>query len=274
MFKRVGILGTGLIGGSVGCALKKHGLARTVVGVSRRPESIRLAIAMKAIDSGSTDLSVLAGADLLILATPVEKILGLGPQLTGLISPACIVIDVGSTKELIVRKLSKVFKRFVGTHPLAGSEKRGVAYASASLLKGAQCIITPGPASDKGAVSRVSAMYRAIGAKTVTLSGREHDAVLALTSHLPHLIAFALMNSLPKRYAAFVPASFRDLTRIAASDAGIWDDIFSTNAGNIRAWLDVFLRELERIGKTLKKNDRKALQKMLERASRQRNALK
>ena len=273
MFERVGILGTGLIGGSLGCALKKFKLARFVVGVSRRPENIRRAKALEAIDSGSTDISVLADVDLLILATPVETIISQAPAVAALIKPGCIVIDVGSTKEAVVKKLSRVFKRFVGTHPLAGSEKRGVGFASAGLFKGAQCVITPGPASDKRALAAVSAMYRAVGARPVMLSSKEHDMVLALTSHLPHLIAFALMRTLPKRYNAFVPASFRDLTRVAASDAGIWDDIFCTNSANIRAWLGKFVKELAALRRALVTNDRKALQRILKSASQQRNAL-
>jgi len=116
-------------------------------------------------------------------------------------------------------------------------------------------------------------MYRAVGARPVMLSSKEHDIVLALTSHLPHLIAFALMRTLPKRYNAFVPASFRHLTRVAASDAGIWDDIFCTNSANIRAWLGKFEQELAALRRALITNDRKALQRILKSASQQRNAL-
>lgn len=268
MFRRVGILGTGLIGGSLGCSLKKYRLAQEIIGVSRTPSSIARARRAGAIDRGSTELKVLKDVELLILAMPVEAIINRAPEVASVISPRCIVIDVGSSKTAIVSSLSRVFKRFVGTHPLAGSEKSGAGFASAGLLAGALCLLTPRSGTDAAALATVERMYRRIGCRTLRLSPQEHDRMLALTSHLPHLIAFALVRCLPGRYRGLVPNSFRDLTRVAASSAQLWEEIFRTNRKDVLFWLRLFEYQLALARTALQAGDNIRLAKLLRESSR------
>jgi prephenate dehydrogenase len=241
IFSKAGVVGTGLVGGSLGLALKKKKICRQVVGVSRHAASIAAARKMKAIDSGSQDLNILKGCDLVILAGPVVTILDQMDRISRIVADDCVVMDVASTKELVVRKAAGYFGRFVGCHPLAGSEKRGIEFARADLFKNAACIITPVRATDKKALSMVRNMWKRLGSSIVTLDPGTHDRALAWMSHLPHAMAFALISAVPLEYLQYAPQSFRDMTRIAGSSPEIWGDIFITNRKNLLASIDAFI---------------------------------
>ena len=271
-FKKVAIIGVGLIGGSLALALKKKALAEEIVGVSKHQASLRVARRLRIIDQGSLDLDIAREADLVILATPVEVILELSVRLSRVISKDCIVIDVGSTKARIVRKLEKLFPNFVGTHPLAGSEKRGSLYAEPDIFKGCLCILTPTRRTPVSAVKKIKLLWKNLGARIVSLGPDDHDKIIASISHLPHVIAFSLIDSVPKKFLNFAASGLKDTTRIAASDSRLWAEIFLSNRsilGSIRE----FERSLGRFKKAIKAHDKKALSQAIEAARRKKEIL-
>ncbi|MBI4706559.1 MAG: prephenate dehydrogenase [Candidatus Omnitrophica bacterium] len=272
MFRKVAIIGTGLIGGSIGLALKKHRLAAEVVGVSRHKESISLARKTGAIDNGGTSLEIIRGADLVIFATPVNVIIDLAPKVAKIIERNCIVTDVASTKEEIVRLLEKIFPDFVGGHPLAGSEKRSISYASAGIFQGSVCLLTPAKKTKQDSLRKIRTLWENIGAKVILLSAPEHDKVLAMVSHLPHIAAFSLINSVPKGYLKFAAGGLKDTTRIAASDAEIWAQIFMSNRKNVLKSIEALERNISVIKSAIKQN-KKQLSVILNAAKNKRESV-
>jgi len=273
LFNRVAIVGAGLIGGSLALAIKKKGLAKEIIGVTRHAETLSLAKKIKAIDRGSRDIRIVKDADLVVLAAPVEAIIRLGEEISRFLSPDCVVTDVGSTKQEIVDKLEKVFPCFIGSHPLAGSEKRTIVHARAGLFKNSLCILTPTKNTDKEALKKIKALWVAIGAKVIFLTPKTHDKVLSLVSHLPHIAAFSLIATLPRQYLKFASAGLKDTTRIAASDKEIWSDIFLSNPKHILESIDLFIANLSRIKSAINKKDKKSLTKILQEAKLKREAL-
>jgi len=273
MFKKVGIVGTGLVGGSLALALKKKHLACTVVGVSRQPATLVRAKALKAIDAGSTDLDILKQCDLVVLATPVQTIITQIKIISNIITQDCIVIDVASTKEEVVSKAGKLFTKFVGCHPLAGSQEHGIMCARADLFEKALCIITCVKTTNPAALATITTMWRKLGSKPEILDPYTHDKVLAFMSHLPHVLAFALMASTPRKYLPFAAQSFRDLTRIASSNAQLWDDIFITNRKNLMQSIDSFSTIFNDMRTAIKNNDAAALNRIMTTALRKRQLL-
>ncbi len=259
IFAKAVIVGTGLIGGSIGLMLKKKKLCRRVVGVSLHKESLAAAKKIGAVDIGSLSLEVVRGADLVILAMPVSAIINLAPKISGFAGKDCLVFDVGSTKAGIVNKLSGLFPHFVGTHPLAGSEKRGIKHALPDLFHNSLCIITPAKNTDQAAVSKVIKLWRILGAKTLLMNPAEHDRVLGFISHLPHLAAFSLINSIPDAYLKLSPASLKETTRIAASDSELWADIILDNKANILKTIGIFQTSLNGIKTAVAENNRRKL---------------
>ncbi len=274
LFSQVAIVGTGLIGGSLALAIKEKRLAHEVIGVSRHKQTLFLAKKKRAIDRGSTDIRVIKGADLLVLATPVGNILDSAAKISRIIRPDCIVTDVGSTKEEIVRKLTRIFPHYVGSHPLAGSEKRGIIHAEAKIFRGSVCILTPTEKTDPRTLRKVAELWKKIGAQVTLLDPQTHDKILSFISHLPHIIAFSLIDAVPKRFLEFSPASLKDTTRIAASDIQLWQDIFFTNSRNILKAIGFFQKNLSRIKSAIQKKDKRRLIRILEKAKIKREALK
>ena len=262
-----------MIGGSIAYNLKKKGLAKEVVGVSRHKQTLSLAKRLGVIDKGSLNLDIIRGADLVILATPVDTIIDLAKKISRLVSRECIVSDVGSSKQKIVAKLEKIFPRYIGTHPLAGSEKRGIANAQSVAFKGSLCIVTPTRHSDEIALAKVNKLWSALGAKTVFLSPETHDKISSFVSHLAHVVSFSLIAAMPKGYLRFASGGLRDTTRIAASESNLWADIFLSNENNILRALRQFERQLGRIKSAIKKRDKKDLFSILEEARNKRKIL-
>lgn len=265
------IIGVGLIGGSLGLALRKgSGKKVRVVGLGRSAASLKAAVRRGAIrDFETRPSSLLKSADVVVLAVPVHLIPVLVRKFLPAFKKGALLTDVGSVKGPVIAAVQKIIRarrdlRFVGAHPIAGSEKTGVENADKNLFKGATCVVTTDRAR-AGDISAVSRLWRGVGATVVTMKAQKHDEVLSLTSHLPHLIAFSIFsqaqtaarqNSGLRKLTA---GSFRDMTRIAASDAEMWGAILDSNRAALRRQTAIFLKIL----KTLSGLSRSALQKKI-----------
>lgn len=273
LFNKVAIVGVGLIGGSLALAIKKERLACEIIGVSRHKKSLLLARKKGAIDTGSQALDVISNADLLILATPVDAIINLAPLISKIIKKECIVFDVGSTKKEIVSKLEKLFPNYVGSHPLAGSEKRSIKNAYPGIFKNSLCVLTPTKNTPAGALSKIKKLWCRIGARIVLLSPEAHDKILSFISHLPHLTAFSLMSIIPKKYLRFASSGLKDSTRVAASDSCLWSGIFLSNRKNIIKNIELLQANLSRIKSAVRNNDKRRLKLILDAARKKRGYL-
>ena len=275
IFRRVTIVGLGLIGGSLGMAIKRRRLAGRVVGVSRHAQTLRTARRRRVIDGGTTDLETgVRDAELVVLATPVDTIAPLAERAARAIQAGAILTDVGSTKAALVRRLERSLPghvRFVGAHPIAGSEQRGVESANAALFDGTLCVLTVTSRTDRSAVQRIGRFWRALGVKVLTMSPQAHDQALAVTSHLPHVVANCLAQTAHARSLPQPPRSLLEMTRIAASDPELWDDIFLSNRHELLAAMRRFERHWARLRDSITRNDRAALLAMLQAAKRRRD---
>ena len=257
-FRRISIIGLGLVGGSWGLALKKHGFAGAVTGCDR-PAVLSGALAAHAIDEGSEDpISAIRGVDLIVLATPVGAILDLLPKLKPAVSPRSLVTDVGSTKRLICQRTRELFgdePLFLGGHPLAGKELSGFENADAALFEGVRYALTP-LTPDHLADERVKAFSRlveALGARPFLCDASAHDRAVAYLSHLPQLLSTGLSSLVAEQSADdFLPlelaaSGFRDVTRLADSPYAVWRDICLTNIENIQSALELLIEKLEAV---------------------------
>lgn len=251
-FRKAAIIGVGLIGGSLGLAIKERGLAEVVTGVGRRKSSIRRAFACGAIDEATTDpLRGTKGADLVVIATPVSSIPAIAHLISMNLTEGALLTDVGSTKGQIVTEIEKCLPKkvfFVGSHPLAGSEKRGVDFAVKDLFNDSMVVITKTKKTDKKALKTIGEFWKAVGASRVVVkSPAQHDRIVAQISHLPHIVATALIRAVTSQSLEFASTGFKDTTRIAASDPDIWKDICMANKREILKFLDSYERSLGRI---------------------------
>lgn len=277
LFERAAVVGVGLIGGSLGLALKQRRLAGRVVGVGRRPSSLRRAREVGAVDTTTVRLDGgTADAELVVICTPVSQIARHARQIAATCRRDCVVTDVGSTKRLIVEALEDLDRdgaAFVGSHPLAGSEQQGVAEARADLFEGRVSVITPTRHTPRRAQDRVRALWESVGSEVVVMSPEAHDRALAYTSHLPHLVAAALAATLPERYEKLAASGMRDTTRIAAGDPALWADIFEQNREPLLEGLGRFEAELKTFRQELESNRRDGLRRLLSKAKRKRDRL-
>jgi len=273
LFNKVAIIGTGLIGGSIALGIKKKKLANKVIGVSRKKKSLLLAKRLGAIDQGSQRMDIIKGADLVILAAPVNTILDSSPLITKFVAKDCLVTDVGSTKKEIVAKLEKAFTHYVGSHPLAGSEKRGIVNACAGVFKDSLCILTPTKNTNQEALAKIKKLWSELGAKVEFLSPDIHDEILSFVSHLPHITAFSLISSIPQEYLNFASTGLKGTTRIATSDGEIWNDIFLSNQKNILRAIGLFQKHLFKIKSAIRNKDKKLLTQILKKAKSKRETL-
>ncbi|MEP5232738.1 MAG: bifunctional prephenate dehydrogenase/3-phosphoshikimate 1-carboxyvinyltransferase [Alloalcanivorax sp.] len=277
IFNRIAVIGLGLIGGSFAAAARKHGLAASIVAGSRSARTLEQGIALGVVDEGSQDLAeAVDGADLVFVSTPVSA---MGKVLAALkpgLSDTAIVTDGGSVKGNVVtaarEALGEHYSRFVPGHPIAGKEKSGVTAADAQLYRDHRVILTPTDATDPAATAKVRAIWTAMGAEVLQMSPDYHDQVLAETSHLPHLLAFSLVDTLARqgdsteifRYAA---GGFRDFTRIASSDPVMWHDIFRENKAALLQALDQFSDGIGRFRQAVENEDSDALMGIMTRAN-------
>jgi len=280
-FQKVTIVGVGLLGGSLGLAIKKRKLARQVVGYVRRKASIAECKKFRAVDLATTDLrKAVAGADLVILSTPIGRMRELVEKMLPSLKRGAIVTDVGSAKTCVVRELepliAKAGAHFVGSHPMAGAEKIGVASARADLFECAACVVTPTRRTNKAALRKVAQFWKSLGGRLLMLSPDAHDALVSRSSHLPHLVAAALAVTVldskhPRQQAALCANGFRDTTRIASGSPEMWRDIAIANRAHVRKALDDFVRELQRVQALLRGGDAAKIQKFFESAKRRRD---
>ena len=270
-FKTVTIVGVGLIGGSIGLALKERRLAKRVIGVGYRRKTLSQALAGDAIDEAT--LSVPTGvreADLVVVATPVSLIPEKVSEAVRHAPDNCVFTDVGSTKRMISRDLRSV-KRFVPSHPIAGSELRGNQAAQADLFEGALCVLTPGRGADGKVLSAVRRFWKSLGMRTVEMTPAAHDALLSVTSHLPHVAAAALVLLTGPTRSRFAGSGFRDTTRIAAGDPRVWEDVLLSNRDKVADALRSYRHKCGELERILREGDLKKLVSFLTRASRLRN---
>jgi prephenate dehydrogenase len=278
MFRKVTVVGIGLLGGSLAIAMKKNHLAREVVGVSRRQAALQFAVKNKIIDHGISNIvKAVENADFVILATPIQTILSLLGTLGPHLKRGCIVTDVGSTKTSIVQAAQKHLPGhvlFVGGHPLAGSEKKGVEFSDPALFNQSFCLLTPTDKTNRGALDKVNEVWTRVGANVKTLTPDEHDAILAYTSHIPHLLAYGLINTIPSQYLMYGSTGLKDTTRIASSSPEVWNDICMQNSKNILKSLDEFVGVLANYRKAIVTRDESTVTDFFKKAKEKRDTLK
>jgi prephenate dehydrogenase len=257
MFRRMVVAGVGLIGGSLALAARKRGLVREVIGYGRGVKNLRWAKRQGIIDRYFLcPEEIPEGTDLLILATPVQATVPLTGSFLPRLKPGCLISDVGSVKAKIVRAMEKLLPSpiaFVGGHPIAGSEQWGPQTSVPDLFLRQQCILTPTRHTDSGALKKMVGFWRRIGAKVELMDPELHDKVLGIVSHLPHVLAYAFVNTLGQTKVDSVDlkdycgGGFRDFTRIAASRPEIWRDICLLNREATSKSLGVYIKRLERL---------------------------
>lgn len=281
-FNRVAIIGVGLIGGSLGMALCARGLAAEVVGAGSRMENLLLAREMGAIHSFvNTPQEGVAGADLVILATPVRAALSVLKNIMSFLKPGAIVTDVGSTKASIVREAEDILPEgvnFIGGHPMAGSDQAGVRGADPYLFENAFYIVTPTKRTSPEALLSVKKMATGVGARVLEMDPDHHDLAVAAVSHLPHLLASALVNTVTRmpgsdRVLPLAAGGFRDTTRIAAGSPVMWRDIFYDNREQLLNMVNLFRLELDLFESSIMRGELDSIENNLESARQARSGL-
>lgn len=281
-FGKITIVGVGLLGGSLGLAARKRRLAKEIAGYVRRAASIAECKRFRAVNVATRDLlAAVAGADLIILCTPLAQMRSLVRQMRPALKRGAIVTDVGSVKAGVVRELESLVRKagahFIGSHPMAGAEKTGVSAARADLFNNAVCVVTPTRNSNPSALRTVEKFWKDIGGRVLRLPPEIHDALVSRTSHLPHIAAAALANLVldpahPKQQPALCANGFRDTTRIASGSPEMWRDIALANRKNLVRELDVFVAGLKKFQRALKGGDERRIQKFLEQAKQRRDS--
>jgi prephenate dehydrogenase len=280
--KQISIIGVGLIGGSFAAALKANGCKAEIVGYGRSVTNLQKGVALGVIDRYEQSIeAAVTGSDLILLAVPVGSMQEILPQLKSAIEAGAIITDVGSTKGSVVEALRTVFgevpSRFIPGHPIAGTEKSGVEAAFPELFNNRRVILTPLESSDPEALAVVRKLWQQTGAEVSEMSVARHDDVLAATSHLPHLLAFTLVDTLANldehedifRYAA---GGFRDFTRIASSDPQMWHDICLNNREALLAIIERYQQDLQALTEAIRAGDGVAIRTKFERAKAERDA--
>lgn len=277
MFEQLGLIGCGLMGGSFALALKKAGLVQRVVGYSKSPTTTARALQMGVIDvEAPSALLAAAGADLVLLAVPVGATEATLKSIKHLVTPEMLIMDVGSTKADVVQAarnaLGSQIASFVPAHPNTGKEVAGVEHADAELYRGAKVILTPTERTLTSHLHKAEALWQALGCEVRSMSPETHDAAFATVSHLPHMLAFAMMHSVigqpqADAFLSVAGPGFRDFTRIAAGDPAMWRDILLANKDEVLAQAQHFQRALQAFEQVLHTGDAQALEAMITLAS-------
>lgn len=273
---RLSILGVGLLGGSLGLAAKARIKGCHVAGYSHRTTTLKQAVQLGVIDEMyDTPARAVHGADLVVLCTPVSILAPLLSQIAPALAVNALVTDVGSTKRSVVAAGDHALRgsaAFVGSHPMAGSEKRGVEYARADLFDGATCLITPTTQTPASAIERVRIFWEAIGMSVVALSPEEHDRRVAQISHVPHALAAALVAMQDDASFELAGKGFADMTRIAGGDADLWGDILEDNRDNVSAGLRQLQVQLQTLANRIEAGDSASVRAWLAAAAARRQA--
>lgn len=267
-FNRAVIYGVGLLGGSLGIALRRNKMAREVVGLGRSEERLRVAREMGAVGEIATEPGkALAGADAIFICLPPRLIREEFANIAPHVAPGAFVTDVGSVKRAIIEAGERDLPTgalFIGSHPMAGSEKSGVESAMADLYADAACVVTPTERTPPEALSTAVSFWRELGSRVIVASPERHDELLASISHLPHLAASSLVETLfgggdaTHMFRAIAGNGFRDTTRIAAGDAGLWEEIFSENSAPLLQSLDRMIENLRTWRELLSRDEARA----------------
>jgi len=274
-FNRITIIGVGLIGGSLGLAIRKKHLAKEVVGVCRSSRSVALAKRMGAIDWGTTlPLRAIQGADLVILATPIRVMPHLVRKIARRLSPGCLVTDVASTKGSLVSEIEAFLPpqvAFVGSHPMAGRETRGVSHAVPTLFEGSICFVTRTRRTSPSSLRTLREFWGRIGCRVKVVRLKAHDRIVSSLSHLPHVLAALLV--LNTEGIEWAGTGFKDMTRIASSDPWLWRDILLSNQREILRSFRQFQKRFDQITRHLEKKDAEAILGLFEKAKSLRDRL-
>jgi prephenate dehydrogenase len=280
-FRKITIVGVGLLGGSIGLAARKFGIAGEIAGYVRREKSIAECEKVGAMDYAITDLlAAVSNADLVILCTPLAQMRSLAEQFLPALKRGAIITDVGSVKSGVVRELEslagKAGAHFIGSHPMAGAEKTGVLAARADLFENAMCVMTPTKKSNKAAVRKLEGFWKSLGSRVLKLPPEQHDLFVSRTSHLPHVVAATLANLVlspaqPQGQSQLCATGFRDTTRIASGSPEMWRDITLANRKHIARSVSDFIAELQRFEKILKSAEADAIAKFFESAKQRRD---
>jgi prephenate dehydrogenase len=277
-WRKVALIGVGLLGGSLGLALKDRKLARRVEGFVRRPASVLECQKLGVVDAAHLDLAAtVRDADLIVFCTPIAQMGALAKSMRPHVAPQALVTDVGSVKAAVVTELEPLFPLFVGSHPMAGSEKTGPSAATANLYIGAVCVVTPTARSNAQAVARLEELWRSVGATTRRLTPEAHDELVSRSSHLPHLLAAQLVNYVlgadrPKDQAVLCANGFRDTTRIASGSPEMWRDIALSNREHLARELNEFIEALQEVRAALEKGDSRQIEQFFAEAKKRRDA--
>ncbi|MBK8508873.1 MAG: prephenate dehydrogenase/arogenate dehydrogenase family protein [Candidatus Competibacteraceae bacterium] len=283
MIRRLCVIGVGLIGGSLARALREKGEVAEVVGCGRNQDNLRAAVELGVVDRYDTDPArAVADADMVVVAVPLGAIEPVVRAIVPHLAAEAVITDVGSAKGSVVADIERIYGRipanFVPGHPIAGTEKSGVEASFATLFQKRRVILTPLAETAASAHQRVKRMWELTGAEVIDMGVRHHDAVLAATSHLPHMLAYTLVDTLARlddraeifRYAA---GGFRDFSRIASSDPKMWHDICVANREQLLEMIALFGADLERLAAAIRNDDRAAILNTFERAKRARDNL-
>ncbi len=275
--ENVAIVGVGLIGGSIGLALRQRGLADAIVGIGRNQVSLRMARRVGAVSHTTIDLAKgVAEADLVVVCTPVARITAHVREAASACPKGTLITDAGSTKQAIVAALDEGLPRgcrFLGSHPVAGSEKTGVSHARADLFEGRVTVITPTRNTRAEDFDLLEEFWEALGSVVVRMSPEEHDRALAITSHLPHLAAAALAATVPEQYYRLTGTGILDATRLAGSDPDLWKQILLQNRENVLAALQQYGVKLSALHVALRDGNETELDRILTLAKKNRDAL-
>mgnify|MGYP003959647053 FL=1 len=281
MIRRLALLGVGLIGGSLMRALKAEQAVEHVVGYGREEENLQQALELGVIDEIATSVAdAVCNADMVVVAVPLGAVKALLDEMKEHLAEDAVVTDVGSVKWSVVRDAQQVFTtvppRLIPGHPIAGTEKSGAAASFAELYQGRRVILTPLDNRDEDALQKVTAMWELAGAEVVEMGVQHHDEVLAATSHLPHLLAYGLVDALARQDAhreifRFAAGGFRDFSRIASSDPTMWRDIAMANRKPLLETLDQFRKELDEVESMIQDKDGDALLELFSRAKQARD---
>ena len=269
LFERVAIVGVGLIGGSLALAARAAGLIGHVTGVGRTEANLATAAARGIVDRTTRDPAAIGPVDLVVLAVPVRSMADIARALAPHLRPGTVVTDVASVKAPVVETMETLLPpdvSFVGAHPIAGTERAGAGAADAELFRGARCVLTPTARTDAHALARVEALWRGVGMTVERMSPVAHDRVLAWTSHLVHVIAYALaavVDAADPNLLRYAGPSFRGATRVAASAPEAWVDILLANAPAVGAATDAFVAEVARLRQALASGDEATLGTLL-----------
>jgi prephenate dehydrogenase len=280
-FRKITIVGVGLLGGSLGMAIRKKRMAAEVAGYVRRQSSIRECRKRGAVDVATRNLrEAVAGADLIVLCTPLGQMAALTKRMLPAIKRGAILTDVGSVKADVSRELERLARKagahFIGSHPMAGSEATGVAAARPDLFVDAVCVLTPTRSSDPAALGKVQRFWKALGARVLKMPAEQHDLLVSRSSHLPHFAAVTLTNlvlhpGLPKIQAALCANGFRDSTRIASGSPQMWRDIALANRKYVDRMVAGFILDLQQFRRVLRTGDSKMILQILRQAKARRD---